>query len=98
MNRMDNLSSHRTAIYSSGGETRVIYVNTAIVEFDGESVTLRSGGYETVTTKRKMNQASRQFDLGYSVLQRDFAWYVTKPDGVTVPFSDGMTFAACGGV
>jgi hypothetical protein len=39
-----------------------------------------------------MNQAARQFALGYSVYQKDHKWFVVKPDGETVPFRDGITF------
>jgi hypothetical protein len=30
---------------------------------------------KTVTTKRRMNQVSNQFDLGYTVYQKDHKWY-----------------------
>jgi hypothetical protein len=40
-----------------------------------------------------MNQAARQFALGYSVYQRDHEWFVTLPTGETVEFRDGMEFA-----
>ena len=39
-----------------------------------------------------MNQASRQFNLGYNVYQKDFEWYVVTPDGETHRFSDRGTF------
>jgi hypothetical protein len=61
---------------------------------------------ESVTTKRKMVQASRQFGLGYTVGARKGEWFVTvfgrSPDGyesaapehgaVTFPYYDGITF------
>ena len=92
MPRMDKLSTYRTNVMATGDRLAVVYVNTLIVDKVGNSITLDSGGYETVTTKRKMNQASRQFALGYSVYQRNFKWFVDLPTGETVPFVDGMTF------
>lgn len=93
MPRMDRLSEYRTTIAANdSGETVVTYVRTPIVAWTHERVRLRSGGYETVTTKRKMNQAARQFNLGFSVYQRDHDWYVTLPTGETVEFRDGMEF------
>lgn len=92
MSRMDKLSSYRTTVAQSGDDLAVTYVSTAIVKRNGNTITLDSGGWETVTTKRKMNQAARQFALGYSVYQDKFKWYVTTPKGETVPFYDGITF------
>jgi hypothetical protein len=53
-------------------------------------VTLDSGGYQTVTTKRKMNQAANQFGLGYAVHQHKGEWFVRIAD-IAYPFHDGMT-------
>ena len=93
MSRSDQLSSYKTTIAGDGeGNTLITYQSTVIVKFSCDTVTLNSGGWDTVTTKRKMNQASRQFNLGYSVYQRDFKWFVTLPSGKTVTFVDGMTF------
>ena len=61
---------------------------------DGQTVTLDSGGWETVTTKRRMNECADYFGLGFRVHQQDFEWTVTTPDGGVLPFADGMTFAA----
>lgn len=92
MPRMDKLSPYRTTIAAGEpGETVITYVSTPIVKFDRDKVTLDSGGYRTVTTKRKMNQAARQFSLPYSVYQRDFDWFVyNRHNGHTAPFEDGM--------
>lgn len=91
MSRMNKLSSYKTNIYHNK-TTEIYYHSTCIVEFNQDQVTLKSGGWQTVTTKRKMNQASNQFHLGYSVFQKDHVWYVTLPSGETVDFQDGMTF------
>lgn len=92
MPRMDKLSTYRTTIVENGDDLAVTYVSTAIVNRNGNKITLDSGGWETVTTKRKMNQAARQFALGYSVYQEKGRWYVTTPQGDTVPFYDGISF------
>jgi hypothetical protein len=94
MSRMNQLSEHRTTWDSDGTSGGVTYIRTRIVEWRDGKVTLRSGGWETVTTKRKMNQASRQFALGFDVYQKDYDWFVTLPNGETVPFEDGMSFDA----
>ena len=69
MPRMDRLSNYATTISERNGNTCITYHETVIVEFDREHIILRTGGWDTVTTRRKMNQASRQFDLGYGVFR-----------------------------
>lgn len=92
MPHMHKLSSYRTNVMVTGDRLSVIYAGTMIVEKVGDKITLDSGGWETVTTKRKMNQAANQFALGYGVFQKDHKWFVTLPGGEIVPFVDGMTF------
>lgn len=93
MPRMDKLSTYRTNVMATGDRLSVVYASTLIVDKVGNEITLDSGGWQTVTTKRKMNQAARQFGLGYSVYQREFKWFVDLPNGETVPFEDNMTFS-----
>jgi hypothetical protein len=86
MPRMNKLSNYATTISAEAGTTRIVYHSTTIVEFNESQIILRTGGWETVTTKRKMNQAARQFDLGYSVEQKDGDWFVRyygKPEPFT---------------
>lgn len=91
------LSNYRTTVSADDTASVIVtYVSTQIVRVNrDDTITLDTGGYQTVTTKRKMNQAAAQFRLGYSVWQRDYQWYVTKPSGEEVRF-DGrsVTFAA----
>jgi hypothetical protein len=106
MPRMDRLSNYRTTWECDGERGSVTYVSTRIVSWDGQTVTLNSGGWQTVTTKRKMVQAATQFGLGYTVYQRNHEWFVCRlgrsPEGyasaaaehgaIDLPFHDGMTF------
>ena len=86
------LNNYATTVHTDDkDEMHVIYHKTAIVSFDQDKITLRSGGWETVTTKRKMNQASEQFNLKFSVYQKDYVWYVVTPQGHTIEFTDGIT-------
>jgi len=89
------LSNYKTTITSDAAATIIVtYCNTQIVRVNNDgTVTLNTGGYETVTTKKKMNQAAKQFGLGYSVSQRASRWYVSKPDGNEVVLeSNSLTF------
>ena len=88
----NKLSSYKTNVMITGDRLTVVYVSTPIVEKVGNAITLDSGGWQTFTTKRKMNQAADQFALGYGVFQKAHKWFVTLPTGETIPFTDGMTF------
>ena len=92
MPQMHKLSTYRTTVVEDGDVLAVTYVSTAIVKRDGNRITLNSGGWKSVTTKRKMNQAASQFALGYGVYQKCGKWFVILPTGNHVPFHDGMTF------
>ena len=92
MARMDKLSNYKTTWVDKGDSGTVVYIHTDIVSWKNGKITLNSDGWETVTTKRKMNQASNQFALGFGVFQKDFKWFVDLPNGQTVDYYDGITF------
>lgn len=91
MSRSNQLSMYKTSIFNEEGMTKVVYHSTPIVSFDSETIILNTGGWQSVTTKRKMNQASSQFGLGFSVTQKNFEWFINFK-GETFPFDkDVMT-------
>jgi len=80
MAQMYEIGKHATTVATGeDGKTRVTYHSTVVVAFDHNEVTLNTGGWETVTTKTRMNQTSNQFRLGYQVYQKDYQWYVWFP-------------------
>ncbi len=90
MSQMQTLGTHKTTVSTDGeGITRITYHNTIVVKYDNLNITLDSGGYETTSTKARMNQASNQFSLGYQVFQKDFTWYI-KTNTQTIKFFDGI--------
>ena len=66
--------------------------DTAVVMFDRTNniVYLSSGGWHTATTKQRINQASKEYNLRYQVFQKNWDWYVALPNGSTVDFTDNM--------
>ena len=83
------IGSHKTMISRVDDSIVVRYHNTDVISLTGNIVTLNNGGYETVTTKRRMNQASIQWNLGIVVYQVDYCWYV-KTSRDIYPYSNGM--------
>lgn len=93
MAQTSRVTGRATSIYSDADGTHVQYHNTRVVSFDAKRITLRTGGWRTMTTKTRMNQAASQFRLGFSVYQKAGEWYVRLPHGDEMMRSQEMTFA-----
>ena len=78
-----------TKITKSGNETTVTFYNTDIVSFDIETITLDSGGHRTASTKKRLNETSVRFNLGYKVYTEKGYWLVEYDNSVST-FKDGM--------
>ena len=77
------IGTHKTKQKVKDNTLSVVYHNTEVVKvINNEQVILNNGGYYTATTKRRMNQASLQYNLGFSVYQSDFTWYVRIGDDI----------------
>ena len=76
-------------VYKDG--TRAIRLHkTDIITFTANRIVLNANGWETVTTKARMNEYL-PFYTGLGVSQRKYKWYVATQDG-EVPYYDGMMF------
>ena len=73
---------------------RVTYHQTEVVDVSNLPwVTLRTGGWKSVTTKRRMNQAAEHFSLPFRVFQSDHHWFIELLGLSTIPFDgDSITF------
>ena len=87
---MRHITKNNTLVQTTNGTTTVRLHHTTVVSFDQDRVTLNSGGWRTVTTKARMNQAANQFALPYRVWQKDFSWFITIGDKVYT-FHDYMS-------
>lgn len=95
MAQQDKLGTRATTVRrldtGEGDMVIVTYHDTDVVKWTAKKIILDSGGWRTATTKTRMNQASRQFGLGFSVFQEDYSWYVDLPNEEPLEFVDGMT-------
>lgn len=67
--------------------TRVLRLHaTDIIKWQGNKVILNSGGFQTHTTKQRLNQ---YLPGNIRVYQKDYNWYIEK-DGKTSDFSDNI--------
>ena len=56
------------------------------------SLEILDGGWQSNTTKSRLNALLEEFADSYKVIQKDFTWYVVDSyDNSRVPFWSGMT-------
>jgi len=82
--------------------TSVFLHDNLIAEITDTDMMIFDGGYQSVTTKSRLNALCTEFCItGEGVFQKDFAWYVRKFVGaingqskfVTETFNNGYIFA-----
>lgn len=69
----------------NNGDRYVQYHQTKVVTWNDKEIVLNTGGWMTNTTRNRMNQTSNEFDLNFSVYQKEGAWYVAYK-GDYLPF------------
>ena len=78
--RDHHVKTYNTEVRFHDGRIIVRLHSTDIVDVDtkNNSITLRTGGWETVTTKERMNAVLRAFKSPYHVYQHKYEWYVAS--------------------
>lgn len=85
------ISRKNTTVKTFDGLTRVRLHQTEIVKFDASTIILNTGGWNTSTTRNRMNQTSNQFGLGFRVSSRAGKLTVTYK-GKTYEFFETISF------
>ena len=100
-----NWSSGNTAVYfdSETGVSIVRLHGNKIAEISDNDMTIFDGGYQSKTTKSRLNALCDEFCIaGEGVFQKDFAWFVRKLVGESsvtgkvfnvYDFENGFVFA-----
>ena len=92
VNKNDWSNSNTNVEYNSFTDcSTVVLHRTAIAVYDhkNEALKLNTGGWQTVTTKSRLNAILQGLIVGASVFQRDFNWFLNY-NNVTHDFNDGM--------
>ena len=87
-------SSGNTTVVQHRNEMEVFLHGNHIATLDKISMDLRifDGGWQSNTTKSRLNALLEEFADSYRVIQKDFTWYVVDSyDNSRVPFWSGMT-------
>ena len=98
-----NWSKDNTSVIFEDGISSVYLHGNLIAEVDDDSIKLYDGGYQSNTTKSRLNALLSEF--GYTcgtkreyVFQKQFEWFISMFDlnlkaMRTVPFTNGMRLA-----
>ena len=77
---MELRKKKKTKVYNTANGVAVRFYDTEIFNYnlDKHTITLRTDGYFTVTTKRRINQAFQELNLPFTLWQKDYDWFVRK--------------------
>ena len=87
-------SSGNTTVVQNDRDMDVFLHGNHIASLCKISMDLRlfDGGWQSNTTKSRLNALLEEFADSYKVIQKDFTWYVVDSyDNSRVPFWSGMT-------
>tara|TARA_R100001443_G_scaffold112196_1_gene125572 strand:+ start:1215 stop:1556 length:342 start_codon:yes stop_codon:yes gene_type:complete len=97
-----NWTSGNTSVITEDNTSKVYLHGNHIATVDDDSMTIFDGGWQSNTTKSRLNALCDEFCVaGEGVFQQDFAWYVRLFVGAvngqkvfkTVEFENGYTFS-----
>jgi hypothetical protein len=84
------LDNTEVAYYSGHDISRVYLHNNLIAEIGPTYVQLFDGGYQTPTTKSRLNAILQKHGAGERIFSKNFQWFLVTTEGQHVPFSSGM--------
>ena len=89
--------SANTRVENVEGVSFVYLHNNLIAEVDDNSIKLYDGGYQSNTTKSRLNAILKEHGVtGESVFQKNFEWFIRLWNGTeffTTEFRSGMRLA-----
>jgi hypothetical protein len=101
MPRMDRICPNNTAVFTGDDAalTVVLHQTAVFKKYPDGRIELNSGGWRTVTTKNRINQAFRQLapSMRARVHQENGDWFVQVggyETGRSIPFADHMVIPA----
>ena len=88
-----NFSSGNTTVRAFRESVEVFLHGNHIASLDTatHALTLKDGGWQSVTTKSRLNALLDEFVPSMGIFQKDWVWYLRDNlDGSVVPFISGM--------
>ena len=93
VNRNNWAGSNTSVSYNENTDCSSVYLHghqIATLDHKNQALKLSSCGYETVTTKSRLNAILDEIDYGCKVFQKQWDWYFRSNNNQTVDFWDGM--------
>jgi len=93
LNRNNWSSSNTSVVISDSELTALVYLHgNLIAKVDqNNDLTLFDGGWQSVTTKSRLNALCSQFaNVGTRVYQKNWTWFVSLFNGQSIPFYSGI--------
>ena len=78
-------------INENNNKAKVFLHGNLIAEVCNEFVAIFDGGWQTVTTKSRLNALCNELATGFSVFQKNWNWFVSDFQNTVVDFTDGIT-------
>ena len=86
----ENFSKANTTV-SIDDRVASVYLHGTLIAREGDTfVQILDGGWQSVTTKSRLNALLSQVTPDGGVFQKDFTWYYNSSKVGTVPFFSGM--------
>ena len=63
----------------------------ATYNYEDKELTLFDGGWQSNTTKSRLNALCNELATGFSVFQKNWDWYVSDFQKTVIDFTNGMT-------
>lgn len=76
MGQTRKISKNNTKVFTDTDGSKCVKLHSTVIfrQLPDGTIVLDTGGWKTVTTKARMNQAFNEFGLPYGVSQKDGEW------------------------
>tara|TARA_B100001113_G_scaffold344364_1_gene332733 strand:+ start:842 stop:1156 length:315 start_codon:yes stop_codon:yes gene_type:complete len=90
-NRQRWQSGNTSVIIGHENEVDVYLHGNHIATVSPNAIRIFDGGWQSNTTKSRLNALLYEFQYGARVFQKNFEWFLSKRNGQTLDFESGMT-------
>ena len=86
-----NWAGSNTTVITEDNESRVMLHGNHIATYNHtlKELELFDGGWQSVTTKSRLNALCYEFATGFGVFQKNWDWFISDFSGTAKPFFDG---------
>jgi len=86
-----NWAGSNTTVITEDNESRVMLHGNHIATYNHalKELELFDGGWQSVTTKSRLNALCDEFATGFGVFQKNWNWFISDFSGTAKPFFDG---------